>query len=118
MSIQNYGKVEKGRYKKLKKRITALITAAIILIIGISIVGVLAGDSEDYMYRSEILRENHELKEKVRQLEEKVSELEGTVSEKDSYIASLPTEAPTEEAPADEEASAGEWEIESPRDTE
>lgn len=95
MGIQNYGKVEKGRHRKLKRRIIGLVIIAAVIFAGAGVIGVLVSDGEGYQEYLTILKENHELRAQVEELQERVSELEGTVAEKDEYIASIPTAAPT-----------------------
>lgn len=103
MGIQNYGKIEKGRYKKLKKRIIGLVIIAAIVVVGAGIIGVLVSDGEGYQQYVSVIEENHALKEQVEDLERQVEELQGTVAEKDEYIASIPTIAPTPYAPSESE---------------
>lgn len=95
MGIQNYGKVEKGRHKKLKRRIIGLLIIAVLVVVGAGVIGVLVSNGDGYQEYVSILSENHELKAQVAELEDRITELEGTVAEKDEYIASIPTATPT-----------------------
>lgn len=118
MGIQNYGKVEKGRYKKLKKRITGIVIIALIAVVGAGVIGVLVSDGEGYQQYVSVIEENHTLKERVAELEAQVAELQGTVAEKDEYIASIPTIAPTPYEPGESEmpAATQDSNLESPRE--
>lgn len=110
MDIQGYGKIQNGRRRKLKRRITGIIIAAVIVIIAVWIIGVLAQNSAEYQQRVSILEENHSLNEEAAELRQQVEDLQtyvetlqGQVSERDAYIASIPTDAPAETAPAQSE---------------
>lgn len=110
MGIRSYGKIEQFKTKKIKKRIKALCVAAVIVTACAAAIGVLVGDSEEYIHRSTILQENHDLKERVMELETQLEELQNELAKKDEYIAAIPTEAPSEEVP-----DGGGWNMESPR---
>lgn len=121
MSIHNFGKIEGGRLRKLKKRITGLIIAFIIIIAAAAAIGILTSNGEEYQQRATLLEENHSLREQIQDLQAQVTDLQGQLDEKDSYIASIPTEAPTPELPDD--ATAGQpmdeiptEDVQSPRD--
>lgn len=112
MAAQNYGTVQSGRYRKLKKRIIGIIIIAVIVIIAVGLIGVLAGNSAEYQKRVSILEENHRLKEENAQLQQQIADyeiyvntLQGQVSERDAFIAALPTEVPAEEIPQESETS-------------
>lgn len=120
MGIENYGKIEQGRHKKLRRRITAVIIAVIAVIVFAGVIGILAGDTEGYRESVASIKENHELKARIAELEEQVGELQSQLAERDDFIASMPTVAPTpyapqqSETPDSMESAAGV--LESPRD--
>lgn len=118
MGIQNYGKIEQGRHKKLKHRIIGIIIAAIAVCVIAGIIGVLAGDNEGYQNSTQMLKENHELKERVAELEQQVGDLQSQLDDRDSYIASMPTVAPTPymPGPSAEPQETPVAELESPRE--
>lgn len=95
MGINNYGKIEQGRRKKLKRRITAVVIIAAAVVVLAGIIGILAGDTEGYRTSVASIQENHELKARVAELEEQVGELQKQIADRDEYIASIPTAAPT-----------------------
>lgn len=119
MGINNYGKIEQGRRKKLKRRITAIVIIAVALLVCVGIIGVLAGDTEGYRTSVASIRENHELREQIADLEEQIGELQQQIADRDEYINAIPTIAPTpyapqiSEIPAPTEAVGA---LESPRD--
>ncbi|MDD6762567.1 MAG: hypothetical protein PUD92_02850 [Clostridiales bacterium] len=101
---ENYGRIQGGRYSKIKTRITGAVIIVILIIAAAWAIGILAGNSAEYQERSSILRENHQLleenaalKQQIEELQAQTSSLQGQVSERDAYIASLPTEAPVPE---------------------
>lgn len=117
MAINDFGKIQEGRRKRLKKRITWLIAAAVIILAAAAIIGVLTSKGEGYTERVTLLEENHKLKEQISALEEQVTALQGQVTEKDAYIASIPTEAPASPAPSDGATpTADDQNDQSPRD--
>lgn len=110
----SYGKVQSGRYNKIKRRITGAVIIVILIAAAAWAIGILAGNSAEYQERSSILRANHELLEENEALKQQVAELQaqadalqGQVSERDAYIAALPTDEPAAEEtllPEDETA--------------
>lgn len=118
MGIQNYGKIEQGRHKKLKRRIIGIIIAVIAVCVIAGIIGVLAGDNEGYQNSTQMLKENRELKERVAELEQEVGDLQSQLADRDSYIASIPTVAPTPYIPGSsaEPQETPLVELESPRE--
>ena len=100
MGLENYGKIEKGRHKKIRRRITGGIIAAVLLIICVGIIGLLAGNNEGYRRSVSSIEENHELKARIAELEEQVGELQAQIAERDELIAAIPTPAPTPYEPA------------------
>lgn len=118
MGIQNYGKIEQGRHKKLKRRIIGIIIAVIAVCVIAGIIGVLAGDNEGYQNSTQMLKENRELKERVAELEQEVGDLQSQLADRDNYIASIPTVAPTPYIPGSsaEPQETPLVELESPRE--
>ena len=94
MNIQGYKKIDNGKRKKLKKKITAIVLIGIIVIVALSLIGILAGDSQGYIERVSILEENHMLNQKVAELETKSATLEARVRELEEYISMI---APSEQ---------------------
>ncbi|MGN0183153.1 MAG: hypothetical protein ACI4DP_12230 [Candidatus Ornithomonoglobus sp.] len=99
----NYGKIQSGRYNKIKRRIIGAVIIIILIIAAAWAIGILAGNSAEYQERSSILQANHQLleenaalKQQIEELQAQANALQGQVSERDAYIASLPTEAPAE----------------------
>lgn len=119
MGINNYGKIEQGRRKKLKRRVITAVVIAAALVVCVGIIGVLAGNTEGYQNSSAILKENHELKARIAELEEQVGELQMQIADRDEYIDSLPQASPTPYAPEIGELptpTEAEGELESPRE--
>ena len=120
MGIENYGRIEQGRHKRLRRRITAAVIAVIVLTAAVGIIGVLAGDTEGYRQSVASIKENHELKARVAELEAQVGELQAQLAERDEFIASIATPVPApyepqqSAAPENTEPAAGG--LESPRD--
>ena len=81
MNIQIYKKANTGKRKKLKKQITGLIIIGIVFISALWIIGIFAGDSDEYNERVSILEENHILRQKltILTLNRQVKELEALV---------------------------------------
>lgn len=104
MALERYGKIQDGRRRKQRRRITGIVIIAVIFFAAMWIIGALAGNSAEFQERSAILRENHALKEENAALQAQIAELQGQVAEKDKYIASIPAEEPTTEEPNAEEA--------------
>ncbi|MGN1116166.1 MAG: hypothetical protein ACI4TH_06345 [Candidatus Ornithomonoglobus sp.] len=101
---ENYGKIQSGRYDKIRKRITGAVIIVILIIAAAWAIGILAGNSAEYQERSSILQSNHQLleenialKQQTAELQAQINALQGQVSERDAYIAALPTEAPVPE---------------------
>lgn len=98
MAIQNYGRVNEGRRKKLKKRITGIIIIAVIIIAVLFIIGILAGNTPEYKTRVSVLEQNHALSEENEQLRAQIAELQRQLDENNAYISSLPTEVSVPDA--------------------
>ena len=105
MNIQNYSRAKTGRHKKLSRRITGIIIAALIILIGAFTIGKLTENSAEYQLRASLVEENRVLREENAALKEQITDLQNQVNKKDAYIDSLPTAAPSEEpsgAPSEE----------------
>ena len=95
MNTQVFKKANKVKREKLKKKFTGLMIVAVIIIIALSAIGILAGDSEGFLQRSAILEENHMLKQRVSELETEAAALQTRISELESYIAQPPEQTET-----------------------
>ena len=100
MNIQNYSKAKTSRHRKLQRKITGIIIAALIILIGAFVIGKLTENSAEYQLRASLVEENRVLREENEQLKEQVSDLQNQVSERDEYIDSIPTAEPSEEPSA------------------
>ncbi len=100
MAIQNYGRINEGRRKKLKKRIAGIVIIAIIVIAALFTIGILAGNTPEYKNRVSILEQNHALVEENEQLRAQLAAVQQQLDESSAYIASLPTETPAPDAAA------------------
>ena len=107
MNIQNYGKANNSRHKKLRRKIIGLITAAVIILAGAFAIGELTENSAEYQLRASLVEENRVLREENNMLKEQIAQLQDQITEKDEYIESIPTSAPTDE-PSEEEETPSE----------
>ena len=87
MNIQIYKKANTGKRKKLKKQITGLIIIGIVLISALWIIGIFAGDSDEYNERVSILEENHMLRQKLTELETENAGLKTRIAELEAYVS-------------------------------
>ncbi len=102
MNTNNYGKLGRGRRLKLKRRITGLIIAALIICVAAFIIGKLTENSAEYQLRASLVEENRVLREQVTDLQAQIDGLKNELSEKNAYIESIPTAAPEDETATEE----------------
>jgi hypothetical protein len=95
MNIQFYNKTDIGKRKKLKKQISGIIIIGIVFIAALWIIGIFAGNSEEYRSRVSILEENHMLKQRVTELETSNAGLEARLAELEAYVSGLPQSSDT-----------------------
>lgn len=101
MAIHQYGKIKEGRRQKLRKRITAGVTALILILVAAWIIGVLAGNGDGYQFHKSLAQQNDELLEQISTLQDQITDLQnqlaakdGVIAEKDAQISAIPTPAP------------------------
>lgn len=70
-----YSAFNSDKKRKKHRRIIGIIVLIIVILSGLYALGIITNGKE-YTERSEIIQENHALRERVTELEEKVSELE------------------------------------------
>ena len=70
-----YSAFNSDKKRKKHRRIIGIVVLIIVILSGLYALGIVT-DGKEYTERSEIIQENHVLRERVVELEEKVSELE------------------------------------------
>ena len=76
MELKTYSTFNGDKNRRRRRRIIGVIVILLILLSGLYVLGIFTSDGQEYTERSEIIRENHALRERVAELEERVSELE------------------------------------------
>lgn len=80
MNTQKYVSFKRGSHKRLKRRITAVVVAAIVALAALFVIGKLTANSEQYREKVTLIEENRALREQVAELSARVAELESAAA--------------------------------------
>lgn len=70
MGIENFGGYRSEKHRRIKRKVTGIVTVAVIALIGAYIIGVLTDDGEGYKLREDVISQNHMLKQQIEELSE------------------------------------------------
>ena len=93
MGIESFGNYRAEKQRRAKRKITGIIIAALIILAGAYVIGILTSDGENYKLREDVIAQNHELKQQIEELTEEVAELKSELAIAES---ATPTPDPDE----------------------